>query len=202
MRIQRSVLLLSAFGFLVGLTGCQAHFFEFLGEPGYEELEPAKPIVAGFKQGYWQLCESSYDSGCLKPTKKTLARVVEIPPYKQNKLAEKPLEISTVVYFGRNKSSITPANKRTLIQFSAQIPDRAKVNITGYADSRLSKGNERIALLRAKQVAYYIQNYSKATAIEVVGKANCCYAESNETEAGRAKNRRVEIFVKGKEEGN
>ena len=77
-----------------------------------------------------------------------------------------------------------------------------KVTLIGHADSipihnRRFKNNWELSAARAAWIVrYLIQNYQlDPTAIEVSGYAEFHPIESNSTEGGRAKNRRVEILV-------
>jgi OmpA-OmpF porin, OOP family len=73
------------------------------------------------------------------------------------------------------------------------------VTVTGYTDSvGSSESNHQLSLRRAQAVAHYLQEHGlKANEYVVHGNGESDPVDTNDTEQGRAQNRRVEIDVVG-----
>ena len=74
---------------------------------------------------------------------------------------------------------------------------RGPVAVVGHTDAVGPRAyNQDLALRRARAVADFLAALDvPAEAIRVEGRGSCCYRASNDTAAGRAENRRVEIFA-------
>ena len=85
-----------------------------------------------------------------------------------------------------------------LDQFAQGLDQATRVLVVGHTDSTGSQAlNERLSLQRAQTVRDYL--YSRgvpAARLEVAGRAALEPVADNATEEGRAKNRRVEIFLR------
>lgn len=81
-----------------------------------------------------------------------------------------------------------------------------KAQVIGYTDNqpfnnpRRYRSNQELSEARASNVGAILQNYTGLDAITNQGKADSNPIASNDTEAGRAQNRRTEILVIGKTE--
>lgn len=80
------------------------------------------------------------------------------------------------------------------------LGDDDRIRITGYTDSTGDKAyNQKLAHARAKQVAAWIERFGVKNPLEIIARGGCCYLAPNDTERGRARNRRVEILIIEKE---
>ena len=75
--------------------------------------------------------------------------------------------------------------------------DHARVTVVGHTDAIGPMAyNQLLALRRARAVAHFLVSLDVLwESVQVEGRGSCCYRASNETAAGRAANRRVEIFT-------
>jgi len=81
----------------------------------------------------------------------------------------------------------------------AQGEEVGTVTVTGYTDSVGShESNQELSLRRAQAVAHYLQEHGlKAHEYVIHGNGESDPVDSNDTEQGRAHNRRVEIDISG-----
>jgi outer membrane protein OmpA-like peptidoglycan-associated protein/tetratricopeptide (TPR) repeat protein len=111
----------------------------------------------------------------------------------------KRTSVQQVIYFGSNSSDLGPASKNELRKLIANLEKDplAKITINGHADgSGPEKLNEKLSEKRALAVkAYLISKGVTSTRIQVGSFGSQKPIASNDTEAGRAKNRRVEIII-------
>lgn len=107
--------------------------------------------------------------------------------------------IEKVIYFASNSSAIGPASKNELREIISQVQKDSvtRILIDGHADgSGPEKINTKLAEARANSVKeYLIAKGVDASRIRVRSFGSRHPIASNETEAGRSKNRRVEIVV-------
>lgn len=107
------------------------------------------------------------------------------------------------VLFDFNKSSLKPGGKAALKKYlkeaRAHLSSARKVTITGHTDNVGGKEyNLKLSLRRAEAVRDYLAGLGvKAKKMKVSGAGETSPVASNSTNAGRAKNRRVEIEVFG-----
>ncbi len=105
------------------------------------------------------------------------------------------------VYFDQDDAGLTEAVSRILDGMFDQMkeidPIHFRIVIAGYTDgSGSNENNTKLAESRAKAVAhYFLEKGISEERITVGGRPLCCYVASNDTEEGRAKNRRAEVFV-------
>jgi outer membrane protein OmpA-like peptidoglycan-associated protein len=115
---------------------------------------------------------------------------------------EKRLRIGNItLYFDTNKReiSLTPEQQKyfeDLKLFLTQKPD-AVISVTGHTDDRSNlKYNQRLSRKRAEFVRdFMVQNGIPVKNIKAVGMGPNVPLASNDTEEGRAKNRRVEVKI-------
>ncbi|ORE89435.1 OmpA family protein [Oceanococcus atlanticus] len=106
------------------------------------------------------------------------------------------------VHFELDSARLTPGSLAILDQAAAALkgqPD-IKVRIAGHTDSLGSAlYNEKLSMARAKSVREYLQSHQgiDPRRLSVIGYGEAQPVGSNETEAGRAKNRRVEFELQG-----
>ena len=107
------------------------------------------------------------------------------------------------ILFPTNGTTLSAAAKNQLATFSTQMKDLQDTDITiyGHTDNTGSASvNERISLQRAESVASYLESRGiKASRIHSEGKSFNNPVADNETAEGRAKNRRVEVYVTANE---
>lgn len=103
------------------------------------------------------------------------------------------------LYFATNKTIILPESEAALSELAAFLQDNPtiRIRVTGHTDSVGSDSfNERLSLGRAKSVrADLIKRGVDASRIEFDGKGKREPIATNDTEEGRALNRRVEFEV-------
>ncbi len=126
----------------------------------------------------------------------TVAPVRTPPPIIQ-KLIEKQPVILEGVEFDFDKATLRPASDATLDDVAASLRDwpEIRVEIGGYTDSKgrdaynLALSNRRAASVKA----YLVSKGVSASRLESVGHGEADPIADNTTDAGRQKNRRVEL---------
>ena len=104
------------------------------------------------------------------------------------------------ILFGFNSSTLSDEAKAALTEFAGVLkatPD-ADVAILGHTDNvGTEKANQSVSEKRAKAVADFLvaQSVSVAQIKDVLGMSFNQPIASNDTEAGRAQNRRVEVYM-------
>ncbi len=115
------------------------------------------------------------------------------------------LSVNNEVSFDFGKDNVKPAFYPTLDKLAAVLMkyDRTVVHIIGHTDSIGSEAyNQALSERRAQAVAnYLISRGVPASRIRTEGRGESEPRDTNETEAGRQLNRRVEIYVKPIVEG-
>lgn len=103
------------------------------------------------------------------------------------------------ILFATGKSNIQPAAQTELTEFAQSLKDNPLTDavIGGYTDNTGSmEANTRVADARANAVKSFIEGKGiAADRIQAKGFPMTDYVASNDTEAGRAQNRRVEIYI-------
>jgi outer membrane protein OmpA-like peptidoglycan-associated protein len=109
------------------------------------------------------------------------------------------LEVPSDVSFATGRADINPRLRPILDQFANGLSTQTttEVRIIGHTDSTGSDAlNQRLSLERADAVRdYLVARGVRSDAIQVAGRGEHEPVADNSTEAGRAKNRRVEIFL-------
>lgn len=106
------------------------------------------------------------------------------------------------ILFDVDQSALKPTAKKHLDEIIASINKRypnGKIGVFGFTDSTGSKDyNKELSEQRARSVSQYLSSTGQidASRISVAGKGEKQPTATNATEAGRAKNRRVEIVAK------
>lgn len=107
-----------------------------------------------------------------------------------------------ILYFdtAQNNIKLTSENKNKLAAFVNYIDNvpNSKISITGHTDN---KGREEVNVYYSESRAnfvkdYFVLNGIPSNKIQIAGKGPKTPIASNETDEGRAKNRRVEITIK------
>lgn len=113
------------------------------------------------------------------------------------------VEFSSNVLFGFDKSGLSAdakANLDKLVKVIDGYPD-TDIEIQGHTDSKGSLAyNKNLSVERASAVSnYLISNTVAANRLTVVGYGETLPKYENDTEAGRAQNRRVEFLISANE---
>lgn len=110
------------------------------------------------------------------------------------------LNIPNEVSFDVNSYAIKPELRGVLDPFAASLRDdpSARINVVGHTDSTGSDAiNNPLSLERAQSVRDYLAARGvSATRIETAGRGEREPLADNNSDAGRAKNRRIEIFLR------
>lgn len=110
------------------------------------------------------------------------------------------LNIPNDVSFDVNSAAIRPEMRNVLDPFATELrgDPNARVTIVGHTDSTGSPAvNNPLSLERAASVRDYLVNRGvPAMQVQTAGRGETEPVASNDTEAGRARNRRVEIYLR------
>jgi len=117
------------------------------------------------------------------------------------------LTISGSVLFETNESELMSAAKKKLERVASVLQDRdgwKKVVVVGHTDSRGPEDyNQKLSQERARSVRQYLVDKGMdASAIAAEGEGEGDPIATNETPAGRARNRRVELRIKDREKAS
>jgi outer membrane protein OmpA-like peptidoglycan-associated protein len=110
------------------------------------------------------------------------------------------LEVPSDVSFAVGSATIDPRLRPVLDSFASGLGGQPNmlVRVVGHTDSTGSDAiNDPLSLRRAESVRNYLEDRGVgASRIEVAGRGSREPVASNDTAEGRAKNRRVEIFLR------
>ena len=110
-----------------------------------------------------------------------------------------PFSLSSAAAFKTSGSALSGAGKTEVSSFANKLKGRdvKKIRVDGYTDSRgTASSNQALSEKRAQAVkAELIANGVDANLIEVAGHGESNPIASNDTSAGRAQNRRVNVTV-------
>lgn len=118
----------------------------------------------------------------------------------QNGLQAIKVVLPDGILFGFNSTALNDASKAALTQFATTVVNEPGIDISIYGNTD-NKGthevNERVSLQRAQAVQNFLlgRGVPATRMISVMGLAYDNPIASNDTEAGRAQNRRVELFL-------
>jgi len=108
------------------------------------------------------------------------------------------------ILFATNKSNLSTAAKNSLSEFAVSLNNNPQtdVQIYGHTDNTGTRAvNDRLSLERANAVMNYLTGAGVATSrMTTRGLAYDYPVASNDTEAGRAQNRRVEVYISANEQ--
>ena len=108
------------------------------------------------------------------------------------------------ILFDFNKSTLKAEAKKQLDQFAAEMSDMTQTNIDVYGHTDnvgTAEANKKVSAQRAEAVASYLTQKGIAKdRIKTEGLSYDYPVASNDTEAGRAQNRRVEIYITANED--
>lgn len=172
------------------------------GCAGIRPIEPQDPpprrISVGWIRQDWRICNE--DDSCPRPTPKTIVPAAPIPTAGQLPTTEKPRPTMTterkpaIVHFVFAQATPTEAGAAQLDGLLSQIRERDAIHIVGHTDDIGSLAvNERLANRRAEFVTKWLKRRGIRNPMDVEARGKCCYVAANDSEEGRAANRRVEI---------
>lgn len=100
--------------------------------------------------------------------------------------------------FATGRADLNPSLRPVLDQFASGLDNKVLVRIVGHTDSTGSDAiNDPLSLARARTVRDYLSDRGvPAARLDIAGRGAREPVADNATEAGRAKNRRVEIFLR------
>lgn len=199
-----------AFAAMIGvLTGCANE------QPIVHSIDAGKSV--GWLRHDWRVCED--EKNCPRPTPKTILLASHDVPA-QTKPEAKPQESAPkqltgpepakttnndpfVVHFNFASTTPTKAGFLELKDVLASIRQDDALRVVGYTDNLGSETyNDRLARLRAEFVATWLRRHGVKNPIRVEAKGKCCFVESNDSDTGRAANRRAVIhFLTNQKEG-
>ena len=130
------------------------------------------------------------------------AKVEEITD--QNGLAALKVTFDNGILFATGKSTLSASAKSELTKFATSLQNNEMTNVSifGHTDNTGSRAtNDRLSLERANAVKTYLVNSGvAANRMEAQGVAYDYPVASNDTEEGRAQNRRVEVYIQANED--
>ena len=195
--MSRSLMLMAVAAGL--LTGCS---WPWLGkdEPKAHAQKP-QTIGIGWGGQEWRSCD--VDKTCPKPTPKTV--ILPAPqlqttwqtPLPGSQAAKPEPVVAHKVHFKFAQADPTQDGVDRLTRILQEIRASHVIHITGHTDD-IGGGrvSERLALRRAAFVVAWLKRLGIRIPMEVEAKGKCCYLAPNDTDDGRAANRRVEVVLR------
>lgn len=117
----------------------------------------------------------------------------------RNDLDAIKIEMGSSVLFNTNSSTLSPVAQAALSKVAYNLGEfpNTDVTVVGYTDNTGTAAiNNPLSLKRAESVATYLENHGvSASRVQAVGEGDSNPIASNATAAGRAQNRRVEIYI-------
>lgn len=103
------------------------------------------------------------------------------------------------ILFATNSSTLSDASKNSLVKFAASLKQNSDTNVEIYGHTD-SKGNDGINIPLSERRAATVQSFLVSQGVSTArlisyGKGSSEPITTNETEAGRAQNRRVEVYI-------
>lgn len=171
-----------------------------IGCSGNRPAEPSDPgarqVGIGWSRHDWRLCEE--EDSCPRPTPKTVLLADPTTSFaKPQSSAQPPIaaeERPAVVHFEFAQASPTEAGTSELEAALARIHQDQVLRIVGHTDDMgTSAFNARLARRRAEFVAVWLKRRGIRNPMHIEAREKCCYVAANDSEQGRAANRRAEI---------
>jgi len=109
-----------------------------------------------------------------------------------------------VLHFGTNSAVLTASHKALLGNAIRELRQADRIVIAGRTDDLGSEPlNEALALARALAIRDHMLDLAPdlPARIAIDAKGRCCYTAPNDSMAGRAQNRRVELAYTPRDEG-
>lgn len=122
----------------------------------------------------------------------------------QNGLQAIKVTFASAILFPTNGTTLSNTAKTELAEFASSLRSNPETDVTidGYTDNTGTYAvNERVANGRADAVKTFLINSGVAASrLTAKGIPMADYVASNDTEAGRAQNRRVEVYITANQE--
>jgi outer membrane protein OmpA-like peptidoglycan-associated protein len=134
------------------------------------------------------------------PTAATAASAASVADEHAIKPGSEPIQISAphtlVLHFGINSAALSASHKALLRNALSELLRTDRIVIAGRTDDLGSEAlNQSLAFARALAIRDHLLDLAPdlPARIAIDAKGRCCYAVANDSEAARARNRRVEI---------
>ena len=120
---------------------------------------------------------------------------IEVARTEDNQLK---VNVPSDISFDVGRADLKPALRPVLDQFAQGLDQTTTVRIVGHTDSTGSDAvNDPLSLQRARTVSDYLQDRGvPAARLEIAGRGSREPVADNTTPEGRARNRRVELFLR------
>jgi outer membrane protein OmpA-like peptidoglycan-associated protein len=106
------------------------------------------------------------------------------------------IKLAVTANFAFASARLTGYSASKLAEMLPAIQPTDILIIEGHTDSIGSQSaNDTLARRRAQAVAAWLISHGVENDLDIRSQGNCCYVSSNESETGRARNRRVEIRI-------
>lgn len=184
---------------VAALAGCAA-------TPALEQTtnQLVDPITrqVGWLRNDWKVCVGDT---CPVPTPKTVViashrPVFSLPPKVEKKAPEVVVRKPLVIQFEFAKAIPTKEGMAALQGMFTSIRPEDTLYMEGHTDDLGEQPyNDRLARKRAEYMAAWLRKSGIKNPMEIESHGKCCYAIPNDSEKGRARNRRVEVRFSTKE---
>jgi outer membrane protein OmpA-like peptidoglycan-associated protein len=120
---------------------------------------------------------------------------IEVAKTPQNELK---VNVPSDLSFAVGRADLNPSLRPVLDQFAKGLDSTVQVRIVGHTDSTGSDAiNDPLSLERARTVRNYLEDRGvPSSRLMIEGRGSRQPVAENTTDAGRSKNRRVEIFLR------
>ncbi len=170
----------------------------YASNPPGEQQDPAsRRMSIGWIGHDWRICNEE-EGSCRRPTPKTVALSALMPPAQKPSVPANPQPAAeskpAVVHFEFARATPTEAGASELEEALAQLRQHGTIRIAGHTDDIGSAAfNARLAHRRAEFVATWLKRRGVTSPMEIEARGKCCYVAANDSDKGRAANRRAEI---------
>jgi len=189
-------------GALIGALGGAV-----VGAMAYKKNRTKGAVVGAVGGGLAGAAVGNYMDGQKRDLEKNLAPEIQAGQVRVQKLSEQVVLVTMTsqTAFAVDSTSINPGFRSTLDKLADVVVRYGKTTLTvvGHTDSTGSSTyNQKLSEGRALSVAQYLESQRvNGMRLATAGKGESVPVASNATEAGRAANRRVEIYVEAVVEG-
>jgi outer membrane protein OmpA-like peptidoglycan-associated protein len=179
-----------------------------LGAAAYSKDRTKGAIIGAIGGGIAGAAVGSYMDSQKKDLEKNLAQEVKLRQARVDQLPNHVLRITMTgdTGFNTNSADIKPGFHSTMDKIADVVARYGKTTLTvaGHTDDvGTAQNNQALSERRAHAVAQYLESKRvQPVRLAIVGKGEAMPIESNTTDAGRAANRRVEIYVEPVVEGS
>jgi outer membrane protein OmpA-like peptidoglycan-associated protein len=113
------------------------------------------------------------------------------------------VNVPSDISFDTGRADLKPEMRRVLDQFAQGLDSSVQVRVIGHTDNTGSDAiNDPLSVQRANAVRRYLEDRGvPGSRIETAGRGEHEPVADNSSDAGRARNRRVEIFLREPQQG-